>query len=150
FDETDWTDLTGNVAPYQKSKTLSERAAWDFIAREGEGLELASINPVAVLGPALGPDYSHSIRMIKTMMDGQPGCPKINSCFVDVRDVADLHLLAMLDPGARGERFLATAGESMWFTEVAKVLKSRMGEAAAKVSTRQLPNVVVRLGALTN
>lgn len=150
FDETDWSDLTGNVAPYQKSKTLSERAVWDFIAQQGDGLELSAVNPVAVLGPALGPDYSHSIRLIKGMIDGQPGCPKINSGFVDVRDVADLHLRAMIDPAASGQRFLAIAGESMWLVEVARILKSRMGQAAGKVSTRVLPNGIVRMAALTN
>ncbi|CCE07017.1 putative CoA reductase [Bradyrhizobium sp. STM 3843] len=147
FDESDWSDLTSNVAPYQKSKTLSERAAWDFIAREGRELELSAINPVAVLGPALGADYSHSIRLIKTLMDGQPGCSKINSGFVDVRDVADLHLRAMTHPAARGERFLAISGESMWLVDVAKVLRRRMGAAAGRVSTRVLPNWVVRLAA---
>jgi nucleoside-diphosphate-sugar epimerase len=113
FNETDWSDLTGTAWAYQKSKTLSERAAWDFIAREGRGLELSAVNPTAVLGPVLGADYSHSIRLIKNLMDGQPGCPKINSGFVDVRDVADLHLRAMTHPAAKGERFLAIAGESM-------------------------------------
>ncbi|WP_448101064.1 SDR family oxidoreductase [Luteibacter jiangsuensis] len=149
FNENDWSDLTSkNVWPYQKSKTLSERAAWDFIASEGKGLELSAINPVAVLGPVLGADYSHSIRLIKNMMDGQPGNPKINSGFVDVRDVADLHVRAMTHEAANGERFLAIAGESMWLADVAKVLKQRMGPTADKVSTRVLPNAVVRLGAL--
>lgn len=147
FDETDWSDLSGKVWPYQKSKTLAERAAWDFIAREGGRLELSAVNPVAVLGPALGPDYSHSIRLIKNLIDGQPGCPKINSGFVDVRDVADLHLRAMTDPAANGERFLAISGESMWMVDVAKVLRRRMGAAAGKVSTRVLPNWLIRLGA---
>jgi len=150
FDETDWSDLTGNVAPYQRSKTLSERAAWDFIAREGSGLELSAVNPVAVMGPVLGRDYSHSIRMIKNIMDGQPGNPRLNSCFVDVRDVADLHLRAMLDPGAKGERFLATSGESLWMVQVAELLKRRMGELAQKVSTRELPNAFIRAAALTS
>lgn len=150
FNETDWSDLTGNVWFYQKSKTLAERAAWDFVAREGGGLELAAINPVAVLGPALGPDYSHSIRLIKNLLDGQPGCPKINSGFVDVRDVADLHLRAMIDPAARGERFLAISGESLWMIDVARVLRRRLPEAAGKVSARVLPNWVVRLAALRN
>lgn len=149
FNETDWSDLTAkNVWPYQKSKTLSERAAWDFIAREGQGLELSAVNPVAVLGPVLGADYSHSIRLIRNIMEGQPGNPKLNSGFVDVRDVADLHLRAMTHEAARGERFLAIAGESMWLADVAKVLKDKMGPAADKVSTRVLPNAVVRLGAL--
>lgn len=150
FTERDWTDLTGKVAPYQTSKTLAERAAWDFIAREGQALELAAVNPVAVLGPALGADYSHSIRIIKSLMDGQPGCPKINSGFVDVRDVADLHLRAMIDPAAKGERFIATAGESLWMVDVAKVLRNRMGTAGHKVSTRVLPNWLIRLGAINN
>ncbi|HEY1216679.1 MAG TPA: aldehyde reductase [Bryobacteraceae bacterium] len=150
FDETDWTDLNGNVAPYQRSKTLSERAAWDFVEHEGGGLELSSVNPVAVMGPVLGPDYSHSIRMIKNMLDGQPGNPKLNSCFVDVRDVADLHLRAMIDPAANGERFLATSGESLWMKQVAGLLKQRMGLHAEKVSTRVLPNTFIRAVALTN
>jgi dihydroflavonol-4-reductase len=150
FNETDWSDLTGNVAPYQRSKTLAERAAWEFIAREGRGLELSAVNPVAVLGPALGADYSHSIRLIRNLLEGQPGCPKINSGFVDVRDVADLHLRAMTDPAARGERFLAISGESMWLVDVAKILRRRLGAAASKVPTRVVPNWVVRLAALRN
>jgi dihydroflavonol-4-reductase len=150
FVETDWSDLTGNVAPYQKSKTLAERAAWDFVAREGGGLELAAINPTMVLGPALGPDYSHSIRTIKEMLEGQPGYPKIKTCVVDVRDVADLHLRAMIDPAAKGERFLATSGKSLWLAEIAKLLKARMGASAGRVSTRTLPNLLIRSMAITN
>lgn len=145
FDETDWSDLSGTVWPYQKSKTLSERAAWDFIAREGGGLELSAINPVAVLGPALGADYSHSIRLIKNLMDGQPGSPKINCGVVDVRDLADLHLLAMTQPAANGERFLATAGDSLWIADIARILRQRLGAAANRVPTRVLPNWLVRL-----
>jgi nucleoside-diphosphate-sugar epimerase len=149
FDETDWSDLSGKVWPYQKSKTLAERAAWDFIAREGGGLELSAVNPVTVLGPALGADYSHSIRLIKGMMEGQ-ACARINTGLVDVRDVADLHLRAMTHPAASGQRFLAIAGESMWLADIARVLRHRMGPAAGKVSTRVLPNWLVRLGALGN
>lgn len=150
FNELDWSDLSGNVAPYQRSKTLAERAAWDFVAREGGGLELSAVNPTTVLGPALGSDYSHSIRLIKNMMDGQPGCPKVNTCVVDVRDVAELHLRAMTSPAANGERFLAAAGESMWLVEIAKVLRQCMGAAASKVSTRVLPNWFIRLIAIGN
>lgn len=113
------------------------------------GLELVSINPTMVLGPALG-DFSHSIRTIKQMLDGQPGCPKINTCIVDVRDVADLHLRAMTNPRAAGERFLATSGESMWMVEIARLLKDQLGPVATKVSTRMLPSMLVRTIALTN
>lgn len=150
FNDADWSDLSGNVAPYQRSKTLSEKAAWDFIAREGRGLELAAVNPVAVLGPALGADYSHSIRMIKSIMDGQPGMPKINTGVVDVRDVADLHVRAMLDPAGKGERFLATAGPSLWMADIASIIRNRLGASACNVSTRVLPNWLVRLIALVN
>jgi dihydroflavonol-4-reductase len=149
FVETDWSDLNGPIAPYQRSKTLAERASWDFVGREGNGLELVSVNPTMVLGPALG-DFSHSIRTIKQMLDGQPGCPKINTCIVDVRDVADLHLRAMTNSKAAGERFLATSGESLWMVEIARLLKDRLGPIAGKVSTRELPNILIKTIALTN
>lgn len=149
FDENDWSNLDAkDVWLYQKSKTLSERAAWDFIQREGGGMQLCAVNPTAVLGPVLGADYSHSIRLVKSLMEGQPGCPKINCGFVDVRDLADLHLRAMTDPAANGERFIAISGDSLWLSDVAKVLQQRMGDAARKVKSRELPNWVVRLGAL--
>jgi dihydroflavonol-4-reductase len=150
WNETDWTDLKGRVEPYQVSKTLSERAAWDFIAREGGGLELAAVNPVAVLGPVLGADTSHSIGLIFRMLNGMPGCPKINTGFVDVRDVADLHFRCMLDPAARGERFLAISGHAMWMIEVARILRARLGKAAARVPAREVPNLMIRLLALRN
>src|ERR1700744_5977480 len=63
YDETVWTNVDGKAPAYQKSKTLAERAAWEFIKNEGNGLELTAVNPVAVMGPVLGPDYSHSIFM---------------------------------------------------------------------------------------
>jgi nucleoside-diphosphate-sugar epimerase len=150
FDETTWTDPGGDdVRPYVKSKTLAERAAWDFIAREGGGLELSVVNPVGVFGPVLGPDYSTSILLVQRLMDGaMPGCPQLYFGIVDVRDVADLHVRAMTDPAAKGERFLAVAGDFMSMVDVAKVLKRRMGASARRVPTRQLPNWVVRLAAL--
>jgi dihydroflavonol-4-reductase len=148
FRETDWTELNDKTPAYQKSKTLAERAAWDFIAREGKGLELSAVNPVAVLGPVLGPDFSHSIQIIKRLIqDKAPGSPKINSSFVDVRDVADLHLRAMTNPAANGERFLATAGESLWLVAIAGILKRRMGTAAAHIKVRELPNWLLRIAA---
>jgi len=150
FDERDWSDLSAELAPYQRSKTLAERAAWDFIEREGKAMEMATVNPTTVLGPALGPDYSHSIRLIKEILDGLPGTPKLNSGFIDVRDVADLHLRAMTTPAARGERFVAIAGKSMWLSDVSQILRRRLGPAARNVSTRTLPNWLVRFGALFN
>ncbi len=150
FNESNWTDLAGDdVQPYAKSKTLAERAAWDFIAREGGSLELAVVNPVGVFGPVLGADYSTSILLVQRLMDGaMPGCPQLDFGVVDVRDVADLHLRAMTDPAAKGERFLAVAGDFMSIRDIARVLKKRMGVSARHVPTRQLPNWLVRLAAL--
>jgi nucleoside-diphosphate-sugar epimerase len=150
FDETNWTDPNGSdVLPYAKSKTLAERAAWDFIAKEGGNLELSVINPVGVFGPVLGPDYSTSILFVQRMMDGAvPGCPQLYFGAVDVRDVADLHIRAMTDPAAKGERFLAVAGDFVSVLDMAKILKRRMGAAAKRVPTRELPNWLVRVAAL--
>ena len=149
FNETVWTNLAGDDVPaYQKSKTLAERAAWDFIAKEGGGLELSVVNPVGVFGPVLGADYSPSIQLVQRLMDGMPGCPRLNFGFVDVRDVADLHLRAMTHPSAQGERFLAVAGDSISMLDIAQVLKRRMGDSAKRVPTRELPNWLVRIAAM--
>ena len=147
FDETTWSILDGmvNVPPYMKSKTLAERAAWDFIARESGEMELSVVNPVGVFGPVLGPDYATSIVIVQRLMDGGvPACPRLSFGVVDVRDVVDLHLRAMTDPAAKGERFLAVAGESISMLEMALILKRRMGAAAKRVPTGQLPDWLLR------
>lgn len=150
FNETNWTDPNGDdVLPYTKSKTLAERAAWDFITGDGGNLELAVVNPVGVFGPVLGSDYATSILLVKRLLDGaMPGCPKLYFGVVDVRDVADLHIRAMAHPAAKGERFLAVSGEFMSIQGIARVLKNRMGAAAKRVPTMELPNWVVRLAAM--
>jgi nucleoside-diphosphate-sugar epimerase len=147
FTEQDWTEPEGGgVTAYARSKTLAERAAWDFIAREGGALELAVVNPVGVFGPVLGADFSTSIEIVKRMMDGAlPALPRITFGVVDVRDVADLHLRAMTDPAARGERFLAVAGDFMSMRQIALVLKARMGARARRVPTRELPDWLLRV-----
>lgn len=149
FDETSWTDVTKDVGAYVKSKTLAERAAWDFIAKEGGALELSVVNPVGVLGPVLGPDFSSSILLVQKFLDGQvPGVPKVAFGLVDVRDVADLHLLAMTSPKARGERFLAVAGDFVSMIDIAKILRARLGADGKRVPRFQLPDFLVRLAAL--
>ena len=149
FDERDWSDPEAEIGAYAKSKTLAERAAWEFIEREGGGMELAVVNPVVVFGPALAKDYSTSIMIIRRMLDGAlPGLPKIWIGAVDVRDVADMHLKAMTLPQAAGERFLAVAGDFLLFKELALILKQNLGAAAAKVPTREIPNWGVRLASL--
>ncbi|WP_217562459.1 aldehyde reductase [Streptomyces sp. GbtcB6] len=140
FTEEDWTDVDSDIPPYQRSKTLAERAAWQFVADEGGGLELAVVHPVGVLGPLLGPDDPPSLRVVRRMIEGRvPACPPFGMGFVDVRDVADLHLRAMTDPAAAGERFLAIAGHSLRVVEIARILRDRLGERAAKAPDRELP-----------
>ncbi len=149
FTEANWTNPDGDdVRAYVKSKTLAERAAWNFVEREGGALELSVVNPVGVFGPVLGPDYSTSILLVQRLMDGaMPGCPNMMFGAVDVRDVADLHLRAMTNPAAKGERFLALSGDFMSVQEIARVLKTRLGAAARRVPTMQLPNWMIRLAA---
>jgi nucleoside-diphosphate-sugar epimerase len=150
FTESSWTDPNApDVTAYAKSKTLAERAAWDFMAEEGGKLELSVVNPVGVFGPVLGSDYSTSILIVQRMMDGaMPGCPRLYFGVVDVRDVAELHIRAMTHPAATGQRFLAVAGDFMSILGIATVLKARMGAAARRVPTRQLPDWLVRVAAL--
>ncbi|MFA6965335.1 SDR family oxidoreductase [Bosea sp. (in: a-proteobacteria)] len=147
YAESDWTDASvSGLAAYPKSKTLAERAAWEFVDGQGRGLELAVVNPVGIFGPLLGPDLSASILLIRSMLEGKlPALPRLMFGVVDVRDVADLHLKAMTDPAAAGERFIATAGDFLSMQQIAQALKDRLGPAADKVSTRVLPDWLVRL-----
>jgi len=152
FDESSWTNIDGgDMSAYVKSKALAERAAWDFMKAEGGALELSVVNPSGIFGPALGPDYSPSLDLIKRLLNGSmPACPDLWFGVVDVRDVASLHLRAMTAPEAKGERFIATQGRAVSMLDIAKVLKARLGARGARVPTRKLPNVVVRGLALFN
>lgn len=150
YTEEDWSDVTvKKVHAYQKSKTLAERAAWQFIREQGNGLELAAVNPVGVMGPVLASDYSHSNVQVRQLLEGQlKAVPKVDSGYVDVRDVASLHILAMTSPQAAGERFLATTGETLSMLDVANVLRENFPQFAAKLPTKTIPNSVVKLAAL--
>jgi nucleoside-diphosphate-sugar epimerase len=147
FSEADWTDPTSpEITAYVKSKTLAERAAWEFMAREGGTLTLASVNPVGIFGPVLGADLSTSIQIVQRILNGDlPAVPRLSFGCVDVRDVVDLHLRAMIDPAAKGERFLAVADGHMSFLEIAKLLRARMGKLGQRAPTWEFPDWVVRL-----
>lgn len=146
LDETSWTDEThADTSPYIRSKTVAERAAWAFMAAEGGAMELVTINPSAVLGPVLGSDFSTSISLVQKLLSGAfPACPPIGFALVDVRDVADLHVRAMTDLKAAGERFLA-AGKFYWIQDVAKILSEDLGLEGRKVPTGKLPGWLVKL-----
>jgi dihydroflavonol-4-reductase len=146
-DESHWTDAaSADVDAYAKSKTLAERAAWDLIAEAGGKTTLATVNPSLVLGPVMGKDFSESIQVVERLISGRvPGIPRLGFSVVDVRDVADLHLRAMTDPKAAGERFIAAAAWA-WMGDIAETLRAKLPpEQAGKVPTRKVPDFVLRL-----
>jgi dihydroflavonol-4-reductase len=165
FTETDWTNLdSGHVLPYQRSKTLAERAAWEFMetmaadhenedgagsGTKGQHFDLVAINPVTIFGPALGKEDGTSLRTLVELLQGNaPGIPKLHWPIVDVRDCAQMHLLAMTTPAAGGERFLCVGEGSLWTEDIAEILRRRFGARARKVPTIVLPNFAIRVVAL--
>jgi dihydroflavonol-4-reductase len=148
-DETQWTDLEASKeSAYTQSKTLAERAAWDLVKAEGGATTLATVNPALVLAPVLSRDFSESIQVVQRLLSGKvPGIPRLGFNIVDARDVADLHMRAMTAPEAAGQRFVA-AGSYAWMADIAKLLRARLGDDAAKVPTRNVPDFVLRLAAL--
>jgi dihydroflavonol-4-reductase len=151
FTEADWTLLEKpGLTPYVQSKTIAERAARDWVAKEGGGLEFCTINPSVVLGPVWSADYSASVIVVKQLLDGRvKACPDIGFGVVDVRDVADLHVRALKAPGMAGERFIAS-GRFMKLRDIADVLRAELGPQAHKVAARNMPDWVLRVAALFN
>jgi dihydroflavonol-4-reductase len=146
--ERNWTDLDNpKLSPYTRSKTIAERSAWDFVRERDQVAKLAVVNPGAILGPVLSDDRSYSLELIERLLKGLPGVPRLGYSVVDVRDVAELQIVAMTAPEAGGERFIA-AGQFMWMSQIGQVLRDRLGEAAAKVPTRTVPNLIVRAMAI--
>ena len=151
FTEADWTNVHSRDAyAYVKSKTIAERAARDWMAKEGAGMEFLSINPSAVLGPVWSKDFSASIELVSQLLSGAlPGCPDLGFGIVDVRDLADLHVRALTEPGLDGERFIAS-GPFLKMAEVAAILRQHMPLEARNVTTRRLPDWIVRFSATFN
>lgn len=151
FTEADWTLLDQpGITAYVQSKTIAERAARNWVAKEGGGIEFCSINPSVVLGPVWSRDYSASVVIVKKMLDGSMrACPDIGFGVVDVRDVADLHVRALKAPNMAGERFIAS-GRFMKLREIADVLRAELGSQAHKVPARTVPDWLVRVAARFN
>ena len=152
FTEQDWTILDGpGVDAYGKSKTLSERAAWDFIEAEGGTLELVTLLPVAVMGPVMGTDISGSNHIVQNMLKGaMPGFPDIYIPIVGVQDVALAHVLALEAPDAAGERFLLSNGDALSLSDIGATIRSAVGDAAKRVPTQEIPSEVIRTRAVTD
>ena len=146
-DHTTWTDINSKyVTPYQKSKTIAEKAAWDFYNNQDNSnkMELAVINPGGVMGPQLGNDLGGaSTQIVSQLISGKfPMIPALSFPFIDVRDVAILHLKAMTTPEADGKRFIAAHSEPTWMYEVAEVLSAAGYE---KIKLKKAPSFMLKL-----
>ncbi len=148
-DETVWTDLSDNrLGGYPRSKTLAEQDAWACARGSDGALTLTTILPGMVQGAVLGPQVSGSLELPLRMLGGRlPLLPRISFAGVDTRDVVELHVRALADPRARGERIIAAANP-LWMREMAELLKARFGDKANKVSSREAPDWLVRRMAL--
>ncbi len=144
FDETDWTDLSfPSNTPYDKSKTMAERAAWDFVAAQAPDMQMTTINPALVLGPPLDRHFGTSVSIVERMLRAKdPLQPNFGLPSVDVRDVAEMHLRALTHAGTVGERFIA-AERFLWFTDIAATLKQAYPNR--RIVTRQAPDFLLRL-----
>ncbi len=149
YTENQWSDPTSPQTPaYARSKTIAERAAWDFMKTSRATTTLAVVNPTLVVGPVLGEDPSYSFQSISRLLAGDmPAIPRLGFNFVDVRDIADLHIRAMTAPNAAAQRFIGM-GTFAWLADVARILRERLGSDARKVPRLLAPDLLVRFLAL--
>jgi len=150
FSESDWSVVKPEIGAYAASKSIAERAAWDFVnvLPGDQAFEFVTINPSLVIGPLIDPDGSASIEVVRKLLAREvPGCPKFGMGLVDVRDVATAHIAAMTAPEAPGNRYICNT-EFRWLVEIATQLNRDFGPRGYPVRTRVLPNFVVRLVAL--
>ena len=150
-DGTLWTDLSDRtLSDYARSKTLAERDAWALAEASGGAVTLTTILPGTIQGPALGPAVSGSLELPLRMLGGRlPLVPRVSFAGIDTREAAELHVRALTDPRANGQRIIA-AGASLWFREIAEALKAGLGDRAARVSTREAPDWLIRTAGLFN
>ncbi|HTX47974.1 MAG TPA: NAD-dependent epimerase/dehydratase family protein [Caulobacteraceae bacterium] len=143
IDEHDWTDPDEpGLAAYRRSKTLAERAAWEFMA--GQPTTFATLLPGAIFGPVLAREHLSSVGILKRLLEGEPpALPRLGFNVTDVRDLAQMHVAAMTSEAAASERFIVL-GEALWYAEIAQTLRERLGAAAAKVPTANMPDIVAK------
>ncbi|MEQ5840653.1 NAD-dependent epimerase/dehydratase family protein [Paraburkholderia acidicola] len=144
-----WTDVNGKgVSDYARSKTLAERAAWEFIQQSNGATTLTTILPGMIMGPVMKRSISGSVGVVARLLAGKvPAIPNVGFNIVDVRDLVELHIEAMLAPQAAGQRFLASS-DFLWLGDIARLLRENLGDHAAKVTSRRLPDFILRITAL--
>jgi len=136
-----------SINAYGLSKTLAEKAAWEFV--EGTDLELVTVNPAMVLGPALEPDYGTSLEALVLLMSGRyPFLPRVSMGIVDVRDVASLHRLAF-EKATAGTRLICSHGHRT-LREISTLLAARFPAFKRKLPSRELPSFIFRILAKFN
>ena len=145
--EADWTNLDSpNTGAYPKSKTLAEREAWRLMDAATRHDDLAVINPAGIFGPLLDEDPGTSSTLVRRLMDGKlPAVPKLAMSVVDVRDVAALHVDAMTNAAAAGQRCIASEG-TYWMSDVGRMLRPAFPDR--RIPTGELPNWLIRIVAL--
>tara|TARA_R110002020_G_scaffold143867_5_gene316651 strand:- start:561 stop:1601 length:1041 start_codon:yes stop_codon:yes gene_type:complete len=149
FTEDDWSvPDPADTSAYERSKIAAERAAWAWQAEHPNEVELVTICPGAILGPAMGEHQSASAQIVGKLIDGSlPGLPRISFPIVDVRDVADLHIRALTAEAAAGQRYIAS-GPVLWMADIAELIREQFPAMAARVPKRKLPDWLVRLSAV--
>ncbi|GMT31165.1 hypothetical protein PFISCL1PPCAC_22462 [Pristionchus fissidentatus] len=153
FSEADWTNLEDpRTGLYPRSKTMAEKEAWKFLAEIPEGdnkFRLSTINPVLVIGPPLIDEQGSSISIIRQFLQHEmPMCPPMQLALVDVRDVAEMHVKAMLSKEADNERFLAASQPSYWFRDISRVLGKEFNDHGYCTPRYQAPGFIVRMMAI--
>lgn len=151
YTEEQWTNLDNpDVPPYPRSKTVAERAAWDFVRTSAPGLEFATVLPGLILGPLLDADYGVSPDFVRQILSGQmQGFPRLCYNPVDVRDVAEMMVLCMEKPEAAGERFICVAAQ-MWLAEFGTCLRRNFPDYADLIANVEVPDEVLIEQAATN
>ncbi|KRN99771.1 NAD-dependent epimerase/dehydratase family protein [Companilactobacillus kimchiensis] len=150
--EKDWTDEnTKGLSIYEKSKLLAEKAAWNYIHQSNVNLEFATVNPVAIMGPALDHHVSGSFDLLKNLLNGQMNrIPNLSLNVVDVRDVARIHILAMETPTADGQRFIASEDGQISMKKIAQLIKTKRPEVSERVTNKSMPDWILDLGSFFN
>jgi len=152
YTEEDWSPPEA-CNPYERSKTLAEKAAWDFLKElpEEKKFEMAAVNPGFVIGPALTTGSGTSLSTVMRMLTGEiPGFPDVYAVVVDVRDVAKGHIAAMEKSGTNGNRYILVAESSVGFLQAAHWVKEEFGSQGYKVGTAKVPKLVAWFGSKFN
>ena len=152
YSEEDWSPPEA-CDPYERSKTLAEKAAWDFVKKlpQEKKFELTVINPGLVIGPILTEFNGTSVGLLKSILTGEiPGCLDVNPPLVDVRDVAQAHIIAMEKPECSGKRYILVAESNVPFRTIYQIVNKEFGQQGYKANMMNIPKFVAWIVAKFN